>query len=166
MHIVSTSGKGNFIIENNEQRILELSYENWFSSKSSTEFNEKKITIMPKNFWQSKFDIYKNGHDAGDILFNWKGNVIIRLLDSDHKESSYLLKAKGFWKRQFEFLDENENLICTLIPSLSWKNFRYSYAIEQVSTEIPQDTLVELLVYAGFGANLYMTMIASGSAAM
>ena len=70
MKIESSSSKGNFIIKNDSHNILELKYDNWFSSKAKTNYNENEITIKPQNICCSKFDIYKNDKDIGDIISN------------------------------------------------------------------------------------------------
>ena len=58
---------------------FELKYSDWFSSDAATQFNGQTIEIRPKNIWNSKFDIFKDNQDCGDIIFNWRGHVIIRL---------------------------------------------------------------------------------------
>ena len=163
MKILSSSGKGNFIIEKESKKILELKYKNWFSSSANTEFEDNKIEIRPKNIWNSKFDIYKNNLDKGDIIFNWKGNIIIRLSDEKNTEKSFLLRARGFWNQQFELTDEQDNLIFVLKPSMNWKKLSYNYDIQNLSNTYEEITLVELAIYCGFGANLYMTMAEAGA---
>jgi len=163
MKINSTSGKGNFLIEKDNAKILELNYSNWFSSRAKTEYNGNKIEIKPKNIWCSKFDIFKNNQDEGDIIFNWKGNIIIRILNEKNRELSFLLKAKGFWKQYFELTNENGELIFTLKPSINWKKLNYNYEIKNRSNIYENNLETELVIYSGFGANLYMTMMSAGA---
>ena len=163
MKIVSSSGTGNFIIKKESQAVLELKYQNWFSSKASTSFGGQSIEIRPKNIWCSKFDIFRSNQDKGDIIFNWKGHIIIRIIDDDAKENSYLLKAKGFWKQHFELTNEKGDLVFVLKPSMNWKKLSYNYEVEKISDEYGEKMLTELLVYCGFGANLYMTMAAAAA---
>lgn len=152
MKIISTPGNGNFKIENNEHKLLELNYKNWFSSTASTNFNNKEIEIRPKNFWHSSFDIFHNGKDVGDISFNWMSNAIITI-----KNEKYLLKAIGLWGLKFEFLDENEDRMFLIKPSLKWNKLKYDYEIELIAENYELNQLIELLIYVGFGANLHMT---------
>jgi len=142
---------------------LELKYQNWFSSKAYSKFEGNEIEIKPKNIWCSKFDIFKNKHDKGDIIFNWKGNIIIRIINDEDKEYSYLLKSKGFWKQRFELINEKEDLIFILQPSINWRKLSYNYEIESISNELGGKPLTELLIYCGFGANLYMIMMMAGA---
>jgi len=163
MKIESSSTKGNFIIKNGSLNILELKYENWFSSKARTIYNKDEISIKPQNIWCSKFDIYKNDKDVGDIISNWQGNIIIRNSFKGEIEKSYLLKAKGFWKHKFELIDESENLILVMEPKMS-STSGYDYKIETANNTLNEDQFIELLIYCGFGANLYMVMMSAGMA--
>lgn len=152
MKIKSTSGKGNFNIVINDNQLLELNYKNWFSSTANTKFNGLEIEIKPKNLWNTSFDIFHNGIDVGDITFNWKSNAIITVNDN-----KYLFKAIGIWGLKFELLDENEDRIFLIKPSYKWKKMKYDYEIELTNEAYELNKQVELLIYAGFGANLHMT---------
>jgi len=159
MKIVSTSGKGTFeIIDSNEKKLVELTYTNWFSSKASTHFKRDRIEILPKNIWQSKFDIFINGSDRGDITFNWKGHIILLIEDKP-----YLLKRKSLWKSTFALLDENQKLLLTVKPSLNWKKFKYDYHIQEIDASLEGDALTRMLLYVGFAANLYMARAAAAA---
>ena len=161
MKIESSSTKGNFIIKNGSLNILELKYENWFSSKARTNYNKDEISIKPQNIWCSKFDIYKNEKDVGDIISNWQGNIIIRNSFKGEIEKSYLLEAKGYFKKlKFELINESKKLILVMEPKMRAPGF--DYKIETSNNTLSEDELIELLIYCGFGANLYLkTMYAS-----
>jgi hypothetical protein len=163
MQIKSTSAKGSFEIKNNNgERLLELTYSNWFAVNAKTSFDSIDIQIKPKNIWLSKFDILKNGTDKGDIAFNWKGNIIVRLEIDNKSENQYLLKAVGFWKLGFELLDEKERKILSLKPNFNWKKISYNYEIELADNQKENKEIIELLIYSGFGANLYKAMMMAG----
>lgn len=152
MKINSASRNGNFNILNNDIKLLELKYKNWFSSTAKTEFNNLEIEIKPKNIWNTSFDIYHNGIDVGDITFNWKSNAIITI-----NEDKYLFKAIGLWDLKFELLNENEDRIFLIKPNYKWKKLKYDYEIELTSETYELNRQIELLIYVGFGANLHMT---------
>ncbi|MDD7885483.1 aminotransferase [Flavivirga sp. 57AJ16] len=163
MKIESTSSTGNFEIKNNDNnRLLELIYSNWFSSNAKTVFNSNNIEIKPKNIWASKFDIITNGSDKGDISFNWKGNIIIRLENKNKTDNQFLLKAIGLWKLGFELLDQKENKILFLKPNFKWTKFSYDYEVLLEDNIVPNNEIIELLIYSGFSANLYMTRMMAG----
>lgn len=161
MKVKSTSGKGNFVIEKNDIEIVEVHYENWFSSVAKTTFEGQNIEIRPKNIWFSKFDIYKNGQDIGDIIFNWKGDMVLRLLNDANQEENFLLNAKGFWNSYFELKDEEEKVLYILRPSINWRKFSFDYDVENISTSLESKQTTEILIYSVFSANLYMTMMTS-----
>jgi len=60
-------------------------------------------------------------------------------------------------------LEKENNQILELIlqPSINWRKLSYNYEIESISEE---KQLTELLIYCGFGANLYMTMTMAAAA--
>ncbi len=161
MKIESTAARGNFKILNGNECLLEVTYANWFASKAETTFKNTKLEIKPKNIWQSKFSILKNDIPAGSITFNWKGHIIINTLDQEHLKTQYVLRAKGFWHMGFELLDAQEHQLLFLKPNLSWRKVNYNYEIQDCNQEL-SDSLIELLVYAGFSANLYMTTMLAG----
>ena len=150
-----------FFIKNGSKNILLLKYENLFSSKANTNYKNTKISIKPKNIWCSKFDIYKNEKDVGDIISNWQGNIIIRNSFKGEIEKSYLLEAKGYFKKlKFELINESKKLILVMEPKMRAPGF--DYKIETSNNTLSEDELIELLIYCGFGANLYLkTMYAS-----
>ena len=92
MKIVSSSGKGNFKLTKNDKEICELVYSNWFSDEAKTVLNGNNIEIKPKNIWTSKVDINKNDNNIGDITFNLKSQMIIRLENPNRKEFNFVLK--------------------------------------------------------------------------
>ncbi len=158
MQVKSTSGRGDYeIIDDKGNNILTVKYKNWFSSTASTLLGKTKIEIKSKNIWGSKFDILKDGVDCGDIIFNWKGHIIIRLEFSHQKEKSWIMRTKGFWSQKFHLYDEDEKEILILNPDFNWSKVNYNYIIEGLDEEFPKELLAELLIYACYGANLYIT---------
>ena len=159
MKITSTSARGNFEIKGDSgKKLLELTYSNWFASKAETSFESNKIEIKLRNIWHSKFDILKNGVDNGDIGLDWKGNVNIKLKSVNGVEKQYLLKAIAFWKMGFELLDQNETKILALKQSFNWKRISYNYDIEIADNQKVNPEILELVIYSGFAANLYVAM--------
>ena len=163
MEITSTSALGNFEIKSDSgERLLELSYSNWFASKAETSFESNKIEIELRNIWHSKFDILKNGVANGDIDIDWKGNVIITLNSVNGVEKQYLLKAVAFWNMGFELLDQNETKILALKQSFNWKRVSYNYDVKIADNQKVNQEMVELVIYSGFAANLFMAMAMGG----
>jgi len=163
--IDSTSGKGNFTVRKEGKEVITVDYQGWFSSKASATLNGSSLEIRPRNIWQSNFDILIDGVDHGDIIFNWKGNVIIRKANvRTESEDEFMLRSKGFWKQHFELLDHSDRVYLRMFPKFNWKTFTYSYAVEQGDHDLSDEQITEMLIYCGFGANLYMAMTAGAAA--
>jgi hypothetical protein len=151
MKIYSISGNGNFKIQSDNNDLLELEYKNWFSSIANTNLDNTEIEIRPKNFWNSSFDIFHNGKDVGNIIFNWRGDAVITI-----NNEKYLFKAIE-WNSKFELLNDKEDKIVLIKPNYKWEKKKYDYELEIVTENFDFSRLVELLIYVGFTANLHMT---------
>ncbi|KAA0993639.1 aminotransferase [Dyadobacter aurulentus] len=163
MEIWSTSARGNFEIKSDSgERLLELTYSNWFASKAETLFESDKIEIELRNIWHSKFHIVKNGLDNGYIELNWNGDVRIILKSENGVGKQYALKAVGFWEMGFELFDQYETKILSLKQNFNWKRISYNYGIEIADNQEVNHEMVELILYSGFAANLFMAMAVGG----
>lgn len=160
MKITSSSGKGNFKLTKNKEEICELVYNNWFSGKAKTVLNGNNIEIKPKNIWTSRVEIYKNKNKIGDITFNLKGHMVIRLTKSDGEEFNYLLKNKAKWKLRFEIFNESNTHQFSLNSVNDWTKLNYDYDIEMVDYNSKFE-IEELVVYCGYAANLYLAIISA-----
>ena len=165
MKIESTSGKGNFQIVKGNFALTELKFKNWFSKNAATRYKGVNIELKSQNFWQTQFDILKNGMNCGSMKYHWKGNISIQLTDElGYVEGNYMFRSKGIFKRQFELSDEYGNLILILKPKFIFRKFSYDYEVETIKTFDEEEDLVEMLIYCGYAANLYMKKKASKSA--
>jgi len=154
----SIDSRGSFRLLRDETERFKLKYTNWFNSKAETSYNQQDIIIRSKNLWNSKFDIFKDNRDCGDITFNWMGHVIIRLTRADGKgEDEFLLKHRGILGRLYELLTEKNTHLLTLKASFNWSKFKYNYTVAREGHDFPDAILDELLIYCGFAANLHMT---------
>ena len=72
-----------------------------------------------------------------------------------------MLEAKGYFKKlKFELINESKKLILVMEPKMRAPGF--DYKIETSNNTLSEDQLIELLIYCGFGTNLYLkTMYAS-----
>lgn len=160
----STSSQGSFDLLDAQQIVLtHFQYENWFSSTGSAQFGEDRITIRPRNFWHSAFDVLIDSVDKGDIAFTWQGHILIRLENRVGKTTNYRLKNKGFWGFKFVLENEQELPILQLEPAFQWSKMGYNYSVALVDSNTPtaDGELVTLLLACGYGANLYMSMTAA-----
>lgn len=160
MRIESTSKKGNFKLFKANKVICEVGYKNWFSGEAKSEWKNAIIEIKPKNIWTSKVDIYKNDSSIGDITFNLKGQMIIRLENPRGEELNYVLKNKGKLKPKFELFNEEEVLQFALNSRNNWNKLNYDYEIQIADFDNKFD-LEELLICCGYATNLYLAIISA-----
>ncbi|EIJ39103.1 MULTISPECIES: hypothetical protein [Galbibacter] len=159
MKIVSTSAKGNFnlIVQNNT--ITELKYSNWFSENATATLHSHTITLKPKNIWTSRINIFKNEEAIGDITFNLKGYIIIKLTNNE-EEINYILKNNSLWKLKFEVFNASNELQFSLKSENKWTKLNYDYEIEEINFD-QQTNFEELALYCGYAANLYLAIISA-----
>lgn len=156
MKIESSSSRGNFMVMNGQWKVLELKYPRWFSTKAVTRYRGREIRIEPKGFWGSSFVILKNGREIGDITFNWKGQVNLRIEDTESIEHRFMMKAKGTFKLRFELYDDTDHLVLTMKSQYNWRKWSSNYDIE-TSELLESMELPELLLYCGYMANAYVS---------
>ncbi len=160
MKIVSNSGKGNFKVLSSNNEIGEVVYKNWFSSSATMHYDGHQIELKPKSIWMNTVIISKNGKAIGDITFNLKGHMIIKLNNEQGGDTCYILKNKSTLKLKFELFDENEILQLTLYSDNNWKKLNYDYNIEFNAFNSKIDER-ELMCYCGYAANLYLSIISA-----
>lgn len=161
MRIESKSAKGDFQLISGRKVLATLKYENWFSSKASAEIEGSNLKIQPNNIWFSRFIIYRNEVEIGDLVFNWKGEMIVSIKDLNNKKHQYLIKAKGVWKLRFEVIDGRENQLCVLSPKGQWTKLNYDYDIESQRSLSNKDH-TELLIICTYAVNLYFQIFSGG----
>lgn len=153
------------LIKDNEA-LIEMKYHKWSYAKGDCYVGEKFVSIKPQNVWMRKLDILKNNVDVGDIIFNWKGHIIIQIEDENYKMQEYLMKPNGFWKRNYTVYNSNEKVLFHLHPKFSWKTFGTNFTVEIEEFAFNDKELAfleELMVYMVFGINLQMAQ--AGAAA-
>ncbi|WP_461089227.1 hypothetical protein [Spirosoma gilvum] len=162
----STASNGSFdLIDGQEVFVTHFQYENWFSSEGNASLQHDQVTIKSRNFWHSAFDVFVNGIDKGDITFNWQGHILIRLVEQSGLSKNYRLKSKGFWDFRFVLEDEQHMELLQLIPKFRWNKLSYNYGVDFAETYNPvtNPDLIILLLACGYGANLYMAMMAAAA---
>ena len=164
MKIISTSSRGNFIYERDEKKILELVRPKWFSKKAIAKYNNKNIKIEPKNYWGSKFLIVKDGIEKGSIDVDWKNNITITFIDQNEIAQIFKLTNKGFWKQQFEFSNQEGEIVMVLTSLNTWKKWTNDLAIESNLNYSNQNYFDELVIYCGFVVRLIQQYARAGIA--
>lgn len=160
MKIISSSGKGNFKLIDNDIEICELNYKNWFSGKASTFLHNNNIEIKPRNIWASKMVIFKNQQQYGEITFSLKGHMIIELISDRGTKCRYILKNKGLFKPRFELYNAKQVLQLSMVQKNNWTKLNYDYLIELADGE-KDINVEELLIFCGYASNLYQTIMSA-----
>ena len=157
IQLESIDSRGSFRLLRDGIEALQLKYQNRFSLKATTFFNDQEIAVLPKNFWMTKFDIFKDSVDVGDIICNFTGYVIIQLLRADGKgQDEFMLKHRGLMSKQYGLLNKKNECLLTLKTNFNWKTFKYNHEVIHEDHDFPDIVLNELLIYCGFAANLRM----------
>jgi hypothetical protein len=107
--LTAKSIRGNFDVLSSDGAVLTtFDYQDWFASSGKASYNGNMYELKPKNLWMTSIDVYKNGEDIGDIHFNWKGHIIIKLKKGEEPEKRYVLAAKGFWNFRFVLATQDQ----------------------------------------------------------
>ncbi len=73
------------------------------------------------------------------------------------------MTKRGFWKEQFEFSNEDGEIVIVLVPLSTWKNWTNDLAIENSPVYTDKKYFDELVIYCGFTVRLIQQYAASGS---
>jgi hypothetical protein len=157
--ITSKGGVGEFMIrDSNGDIITVFSYKGWFSSNGSAPLKKGKIAIQSQGGWETGFTISRDKRRIGEILFNWKGNIVISLKNREGRMQRFMLKNIG-GKSKWKVEDENEHEVLSMHSDTHWSKVSYQYKV-LVKADLPVD-IHELLIACGYGTNLNMSMIAA-----
>lgn len=158
--IRSVSIKGNFEIVKDGEPLCLFEYKGLFSGEAKASFNGNDYVIKSGNFWQTHFDVLRNEIQIGKIYFNWKGQIVVNYTNHAGKENEFLFESKGVWKIRFIVIDRSGNEVMAMSSSWS-KTLKYHYDISFTSNSLTDKDVCELLIIAGYSANLFMsTMMA------
>jgi hypothetical protein len=159
-YIISKNKKKFELFEKSDNSPISfLEYESWYSSEAKFEINKNYYRIIANNSWQTKFDVFCNHTDIGDIDYNWKGDVIIRLKNNESLTKHFILKIKSLWTSTYELRDYLTNQIFIIKPTFNWKSLSYDFHITQGENYHEHDnnvneTLLFLVIF--YAVNLYM----------
>ena len=157
-YIRTLKNRGNFEVLDSEKRSWAyLNFHSWLSPRATGEVKGKHLEIKSRNIFNSKFDIFLEGEDVGDIVFNWKMQMIIRLLDYHGQERQYLLRIKGIFNQRFVLQDDIKNPILEMAPRFRWATLRYDYKVFPKETQYLQSPIELMLAISAYAANLYKT---------
>lgn len=149
-----------FVIEKNKTELFYLIFKGWGRNKAYANIGSDQYDFEPQSVWGTKYRILKNGTTIGSISCNWKGQMLMDLLDVHGKPVSILLKQRGVFKSALDAYLDGDQLLMTLFPKYKW--FKVNYKVEIHDPDviaIPEKLLIGIL---GYGAKLLENMAASG----
>ncbi|HEY0741758.1 MAG TPA: hypothetical protein VGD40_09855 [Chryseosolibacter sp.] len=157
--IISKGGVGEFkILTSAGDYITVFSYKNWFSSAGSANTSLGKVEIKAMDGWESSFHIFCDGQDIGEIHFNWKGNIIVTLENSEREKKTLQLRSVSL-KSDWVLEDEHGDPLVKLHSDTHWTKVDYRYDVEVLrDAGIP---IPLLLIACGYGTNLNMSMVSA-----
>ena len=130
MKITYSNAKEYVLTADDDTFLGSLKYENWSYTKAeiTTQFGEF-FHIRPQGFWGTSIGISKGDAEYATLKMNWKGNVVIDLLENG-VGTDYLLKLNSMWKSQYALVNRQEKEILILVPDYKWKKGHYDFKID------------------------------------
>jgi len=156
INIELTSKRGDFVLYEDDEPILNLKRSDWHSANAITTYLGLNLVIEATNIWKTKFDILENDHCIGTIKVSRSSGIEIMLLGQNYEKHNYTLRRKGLLKPKFDLYASNHRHILTMLSSFNWSYFNFDYTIKE-KTDLPEDLdIYELLMYCTYAANLYL----------
>ena len=157
-----TSVTGNFELVQADSTLLYIvKYKSLFSGEATSNFDGNSYAVRSANFWQSKFEVFRNDLFIGKFSFNWKGEIIITYSNTTGIENEMLFEYKGVWKFRFILSDRSGNELLAMASSGSI--LKYHYDVSVADGFFRENESKEILMICGYCANLYInTMMADG----
>ena len=152
MKIVCTDKK-TFELTDDSEKLGQLSYVGFFSSKANAIVGNDTYKITPTGIFSTTISVTKDGTEVANLKMNWKGHIVI----SFQNGQEFILKATGTWLNKYVLEDKNQQKIILLDPGFNWAKFSYNYSISY--DHKPQDILLVLL--ATYSANYHIAAMAS-----
>lgn len=161
---VTYKDDGEYILKSDDDAFLgSLKFEGWSYSKATmmTQYGDF-YTIASKGFWGTSIGISKGDFDYADLKMNWKGQIVINVLNTED-DVDYLLATTSIWKSQFSLKNRNDQEVIILTPDYKWSKWHYDFKID-INPEFKQ-TVDETLVLLSVYSVLYLKMIGAASGA-
>ena len=125
----------------------------WYSMNGSSNTAQGSLEIKCKETLSSTNIYSLDGRERGQLTSDWKRNMTISIdWQLNGSPTNYRIGKSGFWSNTYE-VEENNNVLFSLIPKWSWSTWSYEYEVE-VLEEMPEEKLIELLIYAVHAARV------------
>ncbi len=109
----------------NKKEIGVLAFKSSFSMGATITWENNVLNMERKSIFSNTTWI-RNKHDmVGSVKSSWN-SIKLNLKDIGH----YTLKSKGFFALTYILYNSNNQIILTIKPTYSWKQWNYTYKIE------------------------------------
>lgn len=157
--IIKKKNVYDLIKEEDKSVVTSLTYISALNTEAKFTLGEDYYHIKAYNAWQTRFDVFKNNRDIGDIDYNWKGQIILRLKNEDDLTKHFIVRIKNFWTSTYEIKDFLTQQIFIISPLFDWKKFDYNFQIKAGDNLHEHENMTNdiVLILMGFySINMYM----------
>jgi len=101
-----------------------------------------------------EFSVMKSGREIGEMEFDRKGRVKLRLNRIDRGSDKFEIKPRGLTSFWF-LVEQDDRPVLELKPTEKYRRNAYHYRVNQRSRRMPERVMDELSIYIAFAANIY-----------
>jgi len=163
-YFIRAKKKSVFELELNNQPISSLRFLSWLSSNAVAELSDGTYQFKKSSFWKGHYDIIKEGSPIGKISFNWRGHMLLQLIDDlelvpsnleidakTEKENyiTYTMEAKGVFKKKYELFENNNHQpLITLHPRSSLLKVNYEVTLHHPEViPLSEETIIAIMTF-------------------
>jgi hypothetical protein len=157
--IISKGGVGELsIFDAKREYVTVFSYKGWLSRDGSAPTTAGVVEVRTKNQRTKTFSIWRDDTEIGELAFQFRGNLTLKLPDFHGSERELVLRNDEE-KMSWILEDENGTTVLTMTSDTSWAKVDQRY--EVVILEDLKLNRTELLIACGYATNLNTAMIAA-----
>ena len=155
--IVKAASNKHYSVWQEETEIGNLVCEKWFSFKAVMSIRNKgTFQVIPKGFWGSTIEVWKDDKLVLNFKMHWNGQIIIKTWFAG-VEDAFIFKNKGIFKSGYILQNKEGKELLEITPDFSWKKLHCNYIIH--TSGMPDNEFGDLLMITSVHcANYFMAM--------
>jgi len=110
-------------------------------------------TSTPTN-GKLEYNVIKFGREIGELEFDRKGKVKLKLNRIDKGSDRFEIKPRGLTSFWF-LVEQDDKPILELKPTEKYRRHAYHYRVNTRTRRMPERVMDELSIYIAFAANVY-----------
>ncbi len=117
---------------------------------------DAQVTASTERPVNGKLDykIMKSGEEIGELEFDRKGKIRLRLNRIDRGADKFEIKPRGLTSFWF-LVEQDDNPVLELKPTEKFRRNAHHFRVNPRSRRLPERVLDELSIYIVFAANIY-----------